>query len=81
VCPELCCSFESLTKAGLRSHYLLKHLPTETNKFLGKTQAGEIQCTHCGSEFKSKSSYIYHVVSCLPDEVKSSANAKAGLCI
>jgi hypothetical protein len=60
---------------------LLKHLPNETNKFLGKTNAGEIQCTHSGSEFKSKPSYIYHVVNCLPEDVKASANAKAGLCI
>lgn len=81
ICPDLCCSFESLTKAGLRSHYLLKHLPNETNKFLGKTDAGDIQCTHCGSEFKSKPSFIYHLVNCLPEEVKSSQNAKTGLCI
>ena len=81
ICPETCCEFESLTKAGLRSHYLLKHLSAETNKFLGKTNAGDIQCTHCGSEFKSKPSYIYHVVNCLPENVKSSAAAKVGLCI
>lgn len=80
VCPETSCQFESLTKAGLRSHYLLKHLSKEAHQFLGKTETG-IQCTHCGDSFKSKPSFIYHVVGCLPDDVKSSANAKKGLCI
>jgi hypothetical protein len=70
-----------LTKAGLRSHYLLKHLPTETTKFQGKTACGNIQCTHCGTQFKSKPSFVYHLVNCLPDDVKSSDNAKKGLCI
>jgi len=80
VCPEDC-GFESLTKAGLRSHYLLKHLSSETAKFLGKTESGGIQCTHCGDGFKSKPSYVYHLVSCLPENLKSLANVKKGLCI
>jgi hypothetical protein len=81
VCPEECCQFESFTKAGLRSHYLLKHLSAETNKFLGTTESGSTQCTHCGTGFKSKPSFIYHLVNCLPDDIKASNNAKVGLCI
>jgi len=80
VCPEGC-GFESLTKAGLRSHYLLKHLASEVAKFYGKKECGQIQCTSCGSEFKSKPSYIYHLVNCLSEEIKSIENVKKGLCI
>ena len=81
VCPEKCCGFDSLTKAGLRSHYLLKHLSKETAAFLGKTTDGGIQCTNCGDPFKSKPSYVYHLAGCLPDSVKSSEKVKKGLCI
>jgi anaerobic selenocysteine-containing dehydrogenase len=80
VCPDTCCGFESLTKAGLRSHYLLKHLTAHTNKYLGKTDTG-IQCTHCGTDFQSKPSYVYHLAQCLPSEVTSDAMVKKGLCI
>jgi hypothetical protein len=81
VCPESCCGFESMTKAGLRSHYLLKHLPAETAKFQGKTEAGNIQCTHCGTQFNSKPSFIYHLVNCLPADLLSADNVKKGLCV
>jgi hypothetical protein len=80
VCPDTCCGFQSLTKAGLRSHYLLKHLSEHTNKYLGKTDTG-IQCTHCGTDFQSKPSYVYHLALCLPSDITSNAIVKKGLCI
>ena len=79
VCPDACCEFESLTKAGLRSHYLLKHMASHVAKFLGKSDNG-IQCTHCGNEFKSKPSFVYHLPGCLPESVKTDS-VKEGLCI
>ena len=79
-CPHEGCAFESLTKAGLRSHYLLKHLSKYTNMYLGKTDTG-IQCSHCGTGFQSKPSYVYHVPACLPEEIRSDPVVKKGLCI
>ena len=80
VCPHTTCCFQSLTKGGLRSHYLLKHLSGYTNKYLGKTEEG-IQCSHCGTDFHSKPSYVYHLVNCLPEEVRANPIIKKGLCI
>ena len=77
-CP--CCTFESLTKGGLRSHYLLKHLAKYVSTYFAKTDEG-IQCSHCGTGFNSKPSFIYHLVNCLPNEVKADPVAKKGLCI
>ena len=75
-CPG--CDFESLTKGGLRSHYLLQHLSSHVIKFQGKNTNG-IVCTNCGDEFKSKPSFVYHLVNCLPEDVKADANVKKGL--
>jgi hypothetical protein len=74
-CPS--CTFSCIRKAGLRSHYLLKHLTKEVNEFLGKTEEGGIMCTSCGVEFASKPAYIYHIVGCLPESVKTDAAKKA----
>lgn len=79
-CPHTDCNFECLTKGGLRSHYLLKHLCEYTNKYFGKTEDG-VQCTHCGTQFQSKPSFIYHLVGCLPSEITSDTMVKKGLCI
>ena len=73
------CDFESLTKAGLRSHYLLRHLTKEVNEFLGKGEKGEICCTSCGDEFQSKPSYVYHIVKCLPEAVLKGSVVRKGL--
>lgn len=82
-CPHDDCQFECLTKGGLRSHYLLKHLSEYTNKYFGKGEKPEdgVQCTHCGSQFQSKPSFIYHLVACLPPEITSDTMVKKGLCI
>jgi len=80
-CPHSSCNFQSLTKGGLRSHYLLKHLAGYTNKYLGKTESEGIQCTHCGTDFQSKPSFVYHLVNCLPAEVTTNPIIKRGLCI
>ena len=63
------CDFKSQKKAGLRSHYLLKHLTTEVTNILGKTEEGHCQCTHCGTLFKSKPAFVYHTPGCLPVNV------------
>lgn len=79
-CPCNGCEFESLTKGGLRSHYLLKHLAKYVSTYFAKSDEG-IQCSHCGTGFNSKPSFIYHLVNCLPAEVKADPVAKKGLCI
>ena len=76
-CPS--CPYESLTKGGLRSHFILKHLTKELNEFLGKTEKGEIQCTSCGELFKSKPAFVYHIVGCLPEDVKVRDECRVGL--
>jgi hypothetical protein len=73
------CEFKSVSRAGLRSHYLLRHLSKEVSKYLGKTEAGEIQCTGCGSEFSSKPSFIYHLAKCLPEDILSNDEIKEAL--
>jgi transcription elongation factor Elf1 len=73
------CEFESLTKAGMRSHYLLRHLTKEVNDFFGKGDNGEISCTNCGSDFQSKPAYVYHIVKCLPAEVLGRPEVRKGL--
>jgi KRAB domain-containing zinc finger protein len=78
-CPS--CNFQSLTKGGLRSHYLLKHLSSYITTYMGKATDNSIKCTHCGDGFNSKPSFIYHLVKCLPSEVTSETNVKKGLCI
>jgi hypothetical protein len=63
----------------LRSHFILKHLTKELNEFLGKTEKGEIQCTSCGDLFKSKPAFVYHIVGCLPEDVKGRDDCRVGL--
>lgn len=64
------CEFTTRTKAGLRSHIMLKHFTENTNEMLGKKEKGDIQCTICGMEFKSKAAFIYHSPKCLDNEIK-----------
>jgi len=78
-CPFESCEFHSITKAGLRSHYLLKHLSKEVVKYLGKTESGDVQCSGCGEQFASKPAYVYHLVGCLPEDILAHENVKKGL--
>lgn len=76
-CPHANCAFKSLKKAGIRSHYLLRHLSDQIKKLM-KTEE-TISCTCCKEEFKSKPAFIYHAVKCLPAEVKQNEEVKVGL--
>jgi hypothetical protein len=78
-CPCDACGFESLTKAGLRSHYIIRHLSNYVTTYIGKNDAGCTCCTGCGQEFTSKPAFIYHLVNCLPAEVRSNDMHKEGL--
>jgi hypothetical protein len=78
-CPS--CEFTSLSKGGLRSHYLLRHLGDQVKKYLGKNDQDEIQCTHCGTEFASKPAFIYHLGGCLPNDILSDKTHRLGLCL
>lgn len=76
-CPG--CSFACRNKAQLRSHYLLKHLAKYTDLLMKKMTTGEIECTCCNNNFKSKAAFVYHCVKCLPSDVKEHAEHKEGL--
>jgi hypothetical protein len=78
VCPSDC-PYAANTRGQLRSHYLLKHLTKEVNSILGTTQNGQILCTCCGAEFKSKPAFVYHVVNCLPAEILADDEVRQGL--
>jgi len=83
-CPclhdEAVCSFESLTKAGLRSHYIIRHLSNYVTTYIGKASESEKpSCTCCGLEFTSKPAFIYHLVNCLPATVLNDPMHRAGL--
>jgi len=78
-CPCDNCGFESLTKAGLRSHYILRHLSKYVTMYFGKKEDGNISCTCCGSDFISKPAFVYHLVNCLPAEVKEDRAHLVGL--
>ncbi len=67
-CPTCNCDYKGNTKAALRSHFLLRHLTEEVSKLLGMTENNELCCTGCGSLFKSKPAFNYHVVKCLSQE-------------
>ena len=77
-CPK--CLYECRTEAQLRSHYILKHLTTEFEKLLVKKEKG-FDCTGCKKEFKSRASFVYHCVGCLPDSATTFANDRIGLCL
>jgi len=79
VCPVDSCDYASNTRGQLRSHYLLKHMSEEVNALLGTTQDGQIQCTCCGDSFKSKPSFVYHVVNCLPPDMLADQEIQEGL--
>jgi hypothetical protein len=78
VCPGNC-SYAANTRGQLRSHYLLKHLTDEVNEMLGTTQNGQIICTSCGVDFKSKPAFVYHVVNCLSSDLLSREEVRLGL--
>lgn len=42
-------------------------------------QNGQIICTCCGSDFKSKPAFVYHVVNCLPPELLANDEVRQGL--
>jgi len=46
---------------------------------LGTTQDGQILCTCCGADFKSKPAFVYHVVNCLPPEILAREEVRLGL--
>jgi hypothetical protein len=79
VCPSEGCQYAANTRGQLRSHYLLKHLSDEVQEMLGTTQEGQILCTCCGVDFKSKPAFIYHTVNCLSPEILANAEVQEGL--
>lgn len=79
VCPSEDCEYAANTRGQLRSHYLLKHLTKELQTLLGTTQEGHIQCTCCGSQFKSKPSFVYHSVTCLSPDLLTDKEVQDGL--
>lgn len=79
VCPCADCAYAANTRGQLRSHYLLKHLSNEVANILGTTQEGQIICTCCGSDFKSKPAFVYHVVNCLSPEILARTEVQEGL--
>jgi hypothetical protein len=78
VCPADC-PYAANTRGQLRSHYLLKHLTDEVNNIMGTTQNGQIICTCCGADFKSKPAFVYHVVNCLPPQILADEEVRQGL--
>jgi hypothetical protein len=78
VCPADC-PYAANTRGQLRSHYLLKHLTSEVNSVLGTTQNGQIICTCCGADFKSKPAFVYHVVNCLSPDILADEEVRQGL--
>lgn len=79
VCPSEGCTYAANTRGQLRSHYLLKHLSDEVQEILGTTQEGQILCTCCGIEFKSKPAFIYHTVNCLSPDILANPEVQEGL--
>ncbi len=81
-CPCQGCDYRSHKKAALRSHYILKHLNKEVAELCG-CEAGSksICCTVCGETFRSKPSFTYHVVSCLPPDLLQQTEVRQGLCL
>jgi KRAB domain-containing zinc finger protein len=79
-CPHEGCKYTCRTKGHLRSHYLLKHLSEQVNALMTKKEEC-IGCTSCQGTFKSKPSFIYHCVNCLPDSVADNENHCIGLAL
>ena len=79
VCPSGGCEYAANTRGQLRSHYLLKHLSDQVQEMLGATQEGQILCTSCGLDFKSKPSFIYHTVNCLSADILANPEVQEGL--
>ena len=75
------CDYECRTKAQLRSHTLLRHMPAWVNKYLGTTTDSTIMCTHCGLTHGSKPAFLYHLPNCLPNDVKKIKPIQHGLCL
>ena len=79
VCPCTDCLYAANTRGQLRSHYLLKHLSDEVTAILGTTEEGQIICTSCGTDFKSKPAFVYHVVNCLSSTILARTEVQEGL--
>lgn len=78
-CPHEGCDKEFHLKQQVRSHYMVKHRGAEIRKFLGRNEAGEIQCTQCGRVCNSMAAFTYHVVNCLDPEVRNCREIVEGL--
>jgi hypothetical protein len=77
-CPK--CLYECRTEAQLRSHYILKHLTSHFENLLVKKEK-IFECKSCKKDFKSRASFVYHCVGCLPDSATMYADDRIGLCL
>ena len=78
-CPHTGCNKEFRLKQQVRSHYMVKHRGAEIRKLLGTTDEGELMCTHCGKICNSMPAFTYHVVACLPAEIRNCDEIANGL--
>ncbi len=74
-CPQ--CDYTCKQSPQLRSHYITQHLSAELKQILD----ADLNCTVCKKQFKSRAAFMYHCVSCLPQDVKGDAVNKIGLCL
>ena len=58
---------------------MVKHRGAEIRKLLGTTEEGELMCTHCGKICNSMPAFTYHVVACLPAEIRNCDEIANGL--
>jgi len=82
------CNYETSAKQTLDNHIAAKHpehAGEKKKEFVCPESCcgfeSNIQCTHCGTQFNSKPSFIYHLVNCLPADLLSADNVKKGLCV
>lgn len=81
-CPCEGCSYKSDKKAGLRNHFIVNHLWNEMNELLKTDVKGAAcVCVDCKKEFKSRSAFVYHVPSCLPEDLLALEEVKKGCCL
>jgi hypothetical protein len=62
------CDFESLTRGNLEIHKARKHYSTQVNKQLQIVEADNTKVYHClccTKDFKSGTSFNYHILKCL----------------
>jgi hypothetical protein len=58
---------------------MVKHRGDEIRKLLGTTDEGELLCTHCGKLCNSMPAFTYHVVGCLPTDIRNCDEIVNGL--